>query len=161
MHELLKEQIREGLVDGAVLDTASFTEAAETLHDSTLSAIAVITENRDVVGMFGVKQLLHGMFPLYLEELKHSAFIPDDLPGLRDHVAEVSVEPVTAYMVEPSVVNLDSSATHIAEQLLHSDIRALVVVEDGRYVGMVGALRFCWLVYRSLAPPLNEGASSD
>ena len=151
MHEMLKEQIREGLVDAAVLDTTAFAEAVETLHDSTLSAIAVITDDRKVVGMFGAKQLLHGVFPLYLEELKHSAFIPDDLPGLREHVAEVSVEPVTTFMVEPSVVNLDSSATHIAEQLLHSDIRALAVVEDGRYVGMVGALKFCWLVYRSLA----------
>ena len=152
MHEMLKERIREGLIDASVPDTATFREAVEALHDSTLSAIAVLTDDRQVAGLFGAKQLLHGLFPLYLEELTHSAFVPDDLPGLTEHVAEVSVESVTEFMVEPDVVDLDSSASHIAEKLLHSDIRALAIAEEDRYIGMIGALKFCWLVYRSLAP---------
>lgn len=160
MDDMLKDRICEGLVEAAVLDTATFQEAVEALHESTFAAIAVINEDREVVGMFGAKQLLHGLFPLYLEELTHSAFMPDDLPGLREHIAEVSKEPVTEFMEDPHVVDLDSSATHIAELLLHSDIRALAVVEKGRYVGTVGALKFCWLIYRSLAPSSADNGAS-
>ena len=94
------------------------------------------------------------------EELRHAASIPDDLPGLTEHVAEVSVEPVSDYMCEPRTVDIDeTSAINIAEQLLHSDVRALAVVEDGRYIGTIGALRFCWLVYRSLAPTGEDAAT--
>ena len=150
---MLEDRMREALVDAAVCETATFSEAAEQLHQSGLPAIAVLDDNRMVSGLFGAKELIRGLFPVYLEELRHSASIPDDLQGLTEHVAEVSVEPVSSYMVEPRTVDIDTtSAIHIAEQLLHSDVRALAVVEDGQYIGMIGALRFCWLVYRSLAP---------
>lgn len=161
MHEMLQERIREALIDASVPETATFQEAVEVLQASTLSAIAVLGEGGNVVGLFGVKQLLHGLFPLYLEEIRHSAFILDDLPGLTEHVAEVSTEPVTGFMMEPLVVDIDSSATHIAEQLVHSDIRAIAVVREERFIGMIGALGFCWLVYRSLAPSSPEPSSSS
>ena len=155
MHRMLEARVRETLVDAAVTESATFAEAAETLHKSTLPAIAILDDEQTVVGLFGAKEFIRGLFPTYLEELRHTASIPDDLPGLTKHVAEVSVEPVSEYMVEPRTVDIDTtSAIHIAEQLLHSDIRALAVLEDGRYIGMIGARRFCWLVYRSLAPGL-------
>ena len=153
MHEMLEARVREALIDAAVPESATFEQAVQVLYESTLPAIAVLKDDQTVAGLFGAKELIRGLFPVYLEELRHSASIPDDLPGLTAHVAEVSVETVSEYMVEARTVDIDeTSAIHIAEQLLHSDIRALAVVEDGRYIGMIGALRFCWLVYRSLAP---------
>ena len=164
MHEMLEEQLREALVDAAVPETAAFAEAAEMLHDSNLSAIAVLRDDGTVAGLFGAKELIRGLFPGYLSELRHRISgqfaIPDDLPGMAEHVAEVSVEPVTEYMVEPHTVDIDTtSAVNIAEDLLHSDIRAIAVLEDGRYIGVIGALRFCWLVYSNLAPPTGETPS--
>ena len=160
MHEMLEARLREALVNASVRESATFEDAVRVLNESTLPAIAVLTDDGAVAGLFGAKELIRGLFPVYLEELRHSASIPDDLPGLTEHVAEVSVEPVSDYMCEPRTVDIDeTSAINIAEQLLHSDVRALAVVEDGRYIGTIGALRFCWLVYRSLAPTGEDAAT--
>jgi CBS-domain-containing membrane protein len=160
MHEMLEARLREALVDAAVSQTATFAEASEVLHDSTLPAIAVLKDDHTVVGLFGAKELIRGIFPGYLSELRHRISIPDDLPGMAAHVAEVGVESVTEYMVEPHTVDIDTtSAVNIAEDLLHSDIRAVAVLEDGRYIGVIGALRFCWLVYSSLAPSDGDAPS--
>ena len=153
MDALLREQIQDAIIDASVRDSATFEDALKLLHDSGLPAIAVLSEDGGVVGLFGAKEVLRGLFPGYLDELKHSAFIADDLPGLQQHLIEVSTEPVTEFMAEPLVVDTDTSAIHIAEQLVHSDIRAIALTENGQFIGMLGAHRFSWCVYRSLVWP--------
>ena len=153
MDALLREQIEDAIIDASVPESATFQDALTALHDSNLPAIAVLGDDGKVVGLFGAKEVLRGLFPVYLDELKHSAFIADDVPGLKEHLIEVSTEPVTAFMAEPLVVDTDTSAIHIAEQLVHSDIRALALTENGQFIGMLGAHRFSWCVYRSLVWP--------
>lgn len=153
MDSMLREQIQDAIIDASVSDTATYEEALKVLHESGLPAIAVLGDEGAVVGLFGAKEVLRGLFPGYLDELKHSAFISDDLPGLQEHLREVATEPVTDYMTEPLVVDTDTSAIHIAEQIVHSDIRALALTENGQFIGMLGAHRFAWCVYRHLVWP--------
>ncbi len=153
MDAMLRERIQDAIIEASVPETATYEEALKILHDTGLQAIAVLAEDGSVSGLFGAKEVLKGLFPVYLDELKHSAFISDDLPGLQAHLLEVSKEPVTEFMTEPLVVDTDTSAIHIAEQLVHSDIRALALTENGQFIGMLGAHRFAWCVYRHLVWP--------
>lgn len=75
MDSVLREQIQEAVVDASVHESATYEEALGALHESDLPAIAVLDDAGDVVGMFGAKEALKGLFPSYLEELRHSAFI--------------------------------------------------------------------------------------
>ena len=96
-----------------------------------------------VVGTFGAEQLLQGLFPRYLGELRHTAFARDDPALLAEYAREASLHPDREFMSEPVTIEHDSSATHAAERFLHSDCDALPVVEHGRFVGMLGRSEFC------------------
>lgn len=139
----MEEKLRSELVDAAVRRTATFSEAANVLLESGLAAIAVVDERRWVVGLFGVRELLRGLFPRYLGELRHTAFLEDDLPGLAELAARVSREPVAAHMAAAETVDLDSSSTHLAERFLHSAAGAIAVVRGHELVGMLGITSFC------------------
>jgi len=133
-----------GLVPAAVRRGVTFSEAAETLTAFPVSAVAVLDEREDrVVGVFDGEDLLRGLFPRYLGELRHTAFARDD-PALLERCAErAASEPVEAYMHAPVTVEHDSSATHVAEVFLHCELDALPVVRDGLFVGMLGRSEFC------------------
>jgi CBS domain-containing protein len=129
--------------DAWVERSATFREATERLVESGLPYIAVLDEEHHVLGFFGENELLQGVFPRYLRELRHTAFTQDDLGWLAHHLGEVGEEPVEGYLHEPVIVDREASATHAAELLLHSDVTALAVAEDGRFVGMLNQRDFC------------------
>lgn len=131
------------LLDVSVPKTASFAEAAETLLRSGLSAIAVLDERRRVVGFFTEDDLLKGLFPGYLGELQHTAFLRDDVAALAQRAREVAREPVARHMRKPVTVDQQDAGAHVAERFLHCEWGALAVVEHGRFVGMVRQVDFC------------------
>jgi CBS domain-containing protein len=131
------------LVPAAVRRDVTFLDAAEALTAHPVSALAVLDDTERVVGVFGGSDLLRGLFPRYLGELHHTAFVRDD-PGLLERCARAAgSEPVHAHMHAPLVVEDDASATHVAELFLHSDLDALPVVRGGRFLGMLGRSEFC------------------
>ncbi len=130
------------LVDASVPRSATFLEAARTLSDHGLSAVAVLDESRRVVGLFTDDDLLRGLFPRYLEQLRHTAFLerePSALEARMSHAAD----PVTAHMRDPVVVDIGTSPIHVAERFLHVEWGALAVAEDRRFVGMLEQVAFC------------------
>ena len=131
------------LVPAATAKESTFLEAAETLAKHPVSAIAVVDEEERVVGIFGNDHLLEGLFPAYLKELRHTAFATDDDAILRGRAGDAAAEPVLRHMMEPVTVDTGTSATHVAELFLHHDVDALPVVEDARFVGMLGRAEFC------------------
>jgi CBS domain-containing protein len=137
------------LVPASIGRGATFLEAAETLAAHPVSALAVLDDDERVVGVFSGEDLLRGLFPRYLEELHHTAFVRDDsaLPG---HVARD--EPVEAHMHRAVTVEHDASAIHIAEVFLHCDLDALPVERGGKFVGMLGRTEFCQAMLRSTTP---------
>lgn len=142
-------------VDVAVDERTTFVEAARRLVSSGIPAIAVLGAEGRVRGFFGEDEFLRGVFPRYLGELRHTAFTRDDIGWLAEHLAEVGDQPVTDHLRAPLVVDESSSATHLAELLLHHEVTAVAVARDGRFVGMVTERDFC----RALLARCAQGKS--
>ncbi|MGH3006965.1 MAG: CBS domain-containing protein [Gaiellaceae bacterium] len=136
------------LVAASVRRSATFLEAAEALTTHSVPTIAVLDDAERVVGLFDVEDLLRGLFPGYLAELRHTAFASDDPGLLAERARAVSAQPVEKHMRKPVTVGVEASATHVAERFLHYDFGALAVVEGKRFVGMLSRADFCRAVLR-------------
>jgi CBS-domain-containing membrane protein len=136
------------LVDASVSRSATFRDAARALAEHGVAAVAVLDEERRVVGLFTSDGLLRGLFPRYLEQLRHTAFIEREPAELTARLEEAASEPVNRHMHEPVTVDLATSAIHVAERFLHSEWGAIAVVDAGRFVGMVDQTAFCRAVMR-------------
>lgn len=136
------------LVPASVPQSATFREAATVLRESGLPTIAVLAADGSVVGLFTDVDLLRGLFPTYLGELRHTAFLPDDPDALTRRAHEVASEPVTRHSRPPLMLELDTSATHAAERFLHCEEAAIPVVENGRFVGMLPRAEFAVAMLR-------------
>ena len=134
---------RTTLAAVSVPPTATFLEAARALAEHEVAALAVVDDRGRVVGMFTQDDLLAGVFPRYLNELRHTAFLAEESAALAARRGEAGAEPVTEHMREPATVDIGTSAAHVAERFLHCESGALAVVENGRFVGMVGEAEFC------------------
>jgi CBS domain-containing protein len=145
------------LIPVSVRADAGFLHAARTLLAAHSSAIAVVDRDDRVVGLFTDDDLLRGLFPQYLGELHHTAFLVDEGQALRASIEAASAEPVARYMREPVTVEIDASAAHVVERFLHTPWGAIAVVETGRFVGMVGQLEFTQLLMRQLDLPDDRG----
>jgi CBS domain-containing protein len=137
------------LVQASVPATASFGEAATALSESGLAAIAVLDGER-VVGLFTDLDVLRGTFPAYLGDLRHTAFLSVDVETLSARAREVSSLPVTKFMREPHLLELDTSSTHAAERFLHCEEGAFPVVDHDRFVGMLPRAEFALAMIRRL-----------
>ncbi len=139
------------LVDASVPASATFAEAASALSASRLSGLAVLEEGR-VVGLFTDEELLLGISPRYLDELRHTAFLESELPSLRERARAVGEEPVRAHMRAAKTIELEGSSLHAAERFVHSDEGALPVVDaDDRFVGMLSRTEFAHAMLRRLS----------
>jgi CBS domain-containing protein len=136
------------LVPASVARSATFLEAAEALTRHSVPTIAVVDDEEGVVGLFGGEDLLRGLFPGYLADLRHTAFASDDPGVLAERARAVSSQPVEKHMRKPVTVDADASAIHVAERFLHCDFGALAVVEEERFVGMLSRADFCRAVLR-------------
>ena len=130
------------LVRASVPRTATFLEAARALFGTGISAIAVLDAEERVAGLFTDDDLLRGLFPGYLAELHHTAFVRQESRALVARLEEASEEPVERYMRKPMTVDIDAIGIHVAERFLHSPWGALAVVEVDRFVGMVDQIDF-------------------
>jgi CBS-domain-containing membrane protein len=132
-----------GLVDVSVARGATFGAAAASLQSVGISALAVVDGRRHVVGLFTDDDLLHGLFPPYLAELRHTAFVRDDEDALARRAREVAGEPVARHMRKPVILAADTSLTHAAERFLHVPWGALAVVDEhDRFLGMLSQIEF-------------------
>jgi CBS domain-containing protein len=130
------------LVAVSVDEEAPFLEAARLLLVAHTSALAVVDETNRVVGLFTDDDLLRGLFPRYLGELRHTSFLVDGGEPLQASAESVAHEAVARYMRESVTVEIDSAPAHVVERFLHTPWGALAVVENGHFVGMVGQLEF-------------------
>ena len=146
--ELLREL---ELVDAAVPVTATFSDAARTLCRTGVPAVAVLDDKRRVRGLFTQDDLVAALFPTYLDELRHTAFLDRHVDPLLERAREVGAEPVARHMRAPIVVEARSSAIHVAERFLHCEPGAIAVVEDDRFVGIVRQTDFCRLLLQRVS----------
>jgi CBS domain-containing protein len=125
-----------------VASGVSFIEAVRVLLASETSAIAVLDEGERVVGVFTDDDLLRGLFPGYLQDLHHTAFLVDDAEALEGSAQAAAGQPVDRFMRKPVTVEIDAGVAHVVERFLHTPWGAVAVVEDGRFVGMVDQVAF-------------------
>lgn len=130
--ELLQVSVR---AESALLDAARALLAART------SALAVVDADAHVVGLFTDDDLLRGLFPRYLGELHHTAFLHHE-ERLQLTAGDLAGETVARFMREPVTVEIDAGAAHVVERFLHTPWGALAVVREGRFVGMVDQIEF-------------------
>ena len=136
------------LIDASVPRTATFAEAARELCATEVSAIAVLDEDRRVVGLFTDDDMLRGMFPGYIGDLHHTAFLDEDAATLAAYLRKAGNDPVSRYMRKPVTIEVNASGTHAAERFLHCEWGALAVVERERFVGMLDQVEFCRAILR-------------
>ena len=141
------------LLPVSVQADTGFLEAARALLSAHTSAIAVVDDADRVIGLFTDDDLLRGLFPRYLSELRHTAFLVEEGQPLRASIAAAG-EPVARYMRKPVTVEIESSAAHVVERFLHTPWGAIAVVEEGRFVGILGQLEFT----ERLIEQLDRGA---
>lgn len=128
------------LVDASVSQQATLIAAAETLVAANVAAIAVLGPDRSVAGLFTDDDVLRGIFPGYVEELRHTAFVEDVERVVGAKLR--ATDPVVRHMREPLTVELETSALHVAERFLHCPWGALAVVDADRFVGMLRQVDF-------------------
>jgi CBS domain-containing protein len=138
------------LVEASVPAAATFGDAGQALSEHRLPAIAIV-EGERVVGLFTDVDLLRGLFPAYLGELRHTAFLEDDPTALAARAQACRDESVAKFMRrDVQLLDVETSATHAAEVFLHCTEAALPVVEGEHYVGMLPRAEFALAMLRRL-----------
>lgn len=130
------------LLPASVPEGAPFLDAARALLAADTSAIAVLGRDDRVVGVFTDDDLLRGLFPRYLDELHHTAFLVEDTKALQGSVETAAGATVDKYMRDPVTVEIDAGIAHVVERFVHTPWGAVAVVDRGRFVGMVDQLDF-------------------
>lgn len=131
------------LAEGAsVREDASVLEAAQQLVDEGISGVAVVDERGGVLGVLTADALIRSLFPPYLADLKHTAFVHEALEALARRADEAAGEGVRQHMLPAETVGVDDSTLHAAELFLHSKAGVLVVVDGGRFVAVLDRIAF-------------------
>ncbi len=133
------------LHDAAVPPTAPVAEAARAIYGG-VGAVAVVA-GEQVVGMFGEDDLIRAVFPPYLGDISHTAFVEHDAV-LGPHFDRLATAQVQEFMRQAVTVELPTSALDVAQRFLHSDATALVATRDGRYAGVIDQRAFCKALLR-------------
>jgi CBS domain-containing protein len=131
------------LVAASIPATATFAEAVEALSSTRSPALAVVDETGGVVGVFSEGDLLRAVFPGYLTELKHTAFLTDDAASLDQLAKDARDRPARDFARQTEVLSVDDSQIHAAERFLHTEEDALPVVDGDRFVGMLSVSALC------------------
>jgi len=131
------------LVDASVSDTATFAEAVSRLFDAQVPALAVLGSDGRLAGVLSEVDVLRAVFPRYLAELRHTAFLEDDLAALVERTREVRDRRVVEFTRIVVPLDADESETHAAERFLHTGEQALPIVEGTRFLGMLSIAALC------------------
>lgn len=131
------------LVPASVPETATFAAAVDALAATRSPALAVLDEGGRVVGVFSEGDALRAVFPGYLAEVRHTAFLPDDAEALDRLAREARDRPVRDFARPAEPLEIGDSQIHAAERFLHTGEDALPVVDGGRFVGMLSVSALC------------------
>jgi CBS domain-containing protein len=116
----------------------SVGEAVAELAASGLPALVVTDSDGKLAGIFGEREFIGAIFPGYLKEMKHAAFLPASLEDSLEKRSDARHEPVSEYMnTEHVEIEEDAADAQVAEIFLHHRVLIIPVVAGGRPVGIV------------------------
>jgi CBS domain-containing protein len=131
------------LVDAWVPESSTIAEAVTRLFEARVPAVAVLDDQRRVVGVVSETDLLRAVFPRYLGDLRHTAFLADDSELLDERAKTVRSEPTKMFARVVADLDANESETHAAERFLHTGEQALPVVDGERFLGMLSVAALC------------------
>lgn len=102
-----------------------------------MPGLAVLGSDERLIGVLSEVDVLRTVFPGYLAELRHTAFLEDDPTGLDERARAVRSRPVGELARQVEALDGGDSETHAAERFLHLGEQALPVVDGERFLGML------------------------
>jgi CBS domain-containing protein len=112
--------------------------AVRRVLDSDAPALPVVDGRERYAGIFGEREFMDALFPGYLRELRHTAFIDRSLDEALERRDSCRIEPIGRYMNAEHVdVGPDFSDVQVAEIFLHHRVLVVPIVADGRVQGML------------------------
>ena len=142
--------VTDPLLREAPLLRASDTvaDATRALLDSELPALPVVENDERLLGIFGERELLGAVFPGYLKELRHAAFVKRSLEDALEKRSSCRAEEVGKYAnTEHIDVGSDFSDAEVAEIFLHHRVLLVPVTDGGKVIGVITRSDF----FRSVA----------
>jgi CBS domain-containing protein len=114
-------------------------EAVAKVIEAGVSALPVVDVKGRLYGVFGEREFIGAMFPLYLRELKSAAFVPESVDEAIEKRLECGADPVSKYATTEKVAaGPQHSDAQLAETFLHHRVRIIPIVEaDQRVRGIV------------------------
>jgi CBS domain-containing protein len=137
-----------------VLHAGDTVEAAvRTVLESGMPALAAVDERERFAGIFGEREFMSALFPGYLAQLRHAAYLPRTLDAALEKRESCRSERIARYLTTDHVeVGPDFSDTQVAEIFLHHRVLVVPVVADGRVEGLLTRRDF----FRALAERFVE-----
>lgn len=137
------------------------------MHEQHVRTLAVVGEDNEFVGLFGVRQVVHLLLPKAAQidfGLTDLSFMPDDLGEMYDRLVEVGDQPVANFLEPRDDLLICDPTTSLPEvlELLHqsfnTSLPVLVLDDDSnRLVGMVSG----WDVLEKLVMNVFNNHSAD
>jgi CBS domain-containing protein len=112
--------------------------AVRRVLESGLPALPVAGDDGRHAGIFGEREFMEALFPGYLKQLKHAAFVPRSLDDVLERRESCRMEPVARYMNTEHVdVGPNYGDAQVAEIFLHHRVLVIPVVDRGRVIGVI------------------------
>ena len=122
--------------------------AVRAVLESGMPALAVVDERDRFAGIFGEREFMSALFPGYLGQLRHAAYLPRTLDAALEKRDACRGEPIGQYLTTDHVeVGPDFSDTQVAEIFLHHRVLVVPVVAGGHVEGLLTRRDF----FRALA----------
>jgi CBS domain-containing protein len=119
-------------------DDTGVAEAVRIVLESGMPALAVVDHRERFSGIFGEREFMSALFPGYLNQLRHAAFLPRSLDQALAKRESCRIEPISRYLTKDHVeVGPDFGDTQVAEIFLHHRVLVVPVVADGRVEGLL------------------------
>jgi CBS domain-containing protein len=147
--------------------TDKVSDGLRTMHDQHVRTLAVVDDNNEFVGLFGIRQVVHLLLPKAAQieyGLTDLSFMPDDLGELYHRLREVGDQPVADFLESRDDLLVCAPSTSLPEvlELLHlsfnTSLPVLVLDDDSnRLVGIVSG----WDVLEKLAMNVFNDRTAD
>ncbi|MEJ7891901.1 MAG: CBS domain-containing protein [Solirubrobacteraceae bacterium] len=112
--------------------------AVRKLVDSGLPALPVVDRQERFAGIFGEREFMGALFPGYLRDLKHAAFLSKSIDETLEKREGCRQETVGKHMnTEHVEVAADYGDTQIAEIFLNHRVLVVPVVDKGHVKGVL------------------------
>lgn len=113
-------------------------KAIRLLLDTDLPALPVVDENGRYAGIFGEREFMSALFPGYVGQLRHAAYLSQSIDAALERRDACRYEPVRKHMnTEHIDVGTSWSDVQLAEIFMHHRVLVVPIVEQGKVTGLI------------------------